>query len=188
MTNIFSRFNRPTPAAWFLALAAFATLIGLGMWQMERLAWKEALIARIEASSAKTPVTQIPGACSHGMEREEAQGADHEQSEVRGGTGGRPEERRQPIFTRPPEAYFVCVIAVARPNQPTLTFRGEVHGHLTFPARGTKGFGYDPIFIPQGHSETFGEMTGDAKHTISHRKRAFDAFIAWLDTQQEHAA
>ena len=75
------------------------------------------------------------------------------------------------------EAYFVCVLALSAPDGTTQTFRGEVHGTLTFPARGAHGFGYDPVFIPHGHAETFGEMDPAVKHAMSHRAHAFAAFI-----------
>ena len=57
-------------------------------------------------------------------------------------------------------------------------FRGEVEGHLEFPPRGDKGFGYDPIFVPEGTHETFGEMDPARKHAMSHRARAFEKFVA----------
>lgn len=72
-------------------------------------------------------------------------------------------------------AYFVCVLSYAVPGSWVRTFRGEIHGTLTFPARGTRGFGYDPIFVPNGYSETFGEMDPDEKNRISHRAVAFEA-------------
>lgn len=78
------------------------------------------------------------------------------------------------------EAHFVCVLALSAPRQETLFFRGEVHGTLTFPPRGLHGFGYDPIFIPENQSLTFGEMEADAKHAISHRARAFALFLDYL--------
>lgn len=83
-------------------------------------------------------------------------------------------------------AYFVCVLSLAYPNGELRTLRGEVHGTLTFPPRGNKGFGYDPIFIPSGYSETFGQMEPDAKHAISHRAKAFAALTDLL--HKEHAA
>jgi XTP/dITP diphosphohydrolase len=52
--------------------------------------------------------------------------------------------------------------------------QGEVHGHVSFPPRGDRGFGYDPIFVPTGHSQTFGEMDPAAKDSMSHRARAFE--------------
>lgn len=75
-------------------------------------------------------------------------------------------------------AYFVCVLALAEPAGAVRTFRGEVHGRLVFPGRGTRGFGYDPIFLPDGRGLTFGEMDPDEKHAISHRAEAFEKFLA----------
>lgn len=80
------------------------------------------------------------------------------------------------------DAYFVCVLAVARPAMPPLTFRGEIHGSLVYPPRGDKGFGYDPMFVPTGFSESFGEMDAASKHAMSHRARAIADFSAWLAT------
>ena len=55
-----------------------------------------------------------------------------------------------------------------------------MHGSLTFPPRGSRGFGYDPIFVPEGHRQTFGEMDPAAKHAISHRAHAFAKLVASL--------
>jgi len=76
------------------------------------------------------------------------------------------------------EAHFVCVLALCWPDGTTETYEGRVDGHLTFPPRGEKGFGYDPIFIPEGHTETFGEMNPILKHAMSHRADAFRKLIA----------
>ncbi len=77
---------------------------------------------------------------------------------------------------------FVSVICVAWPDGHAEYFRGEVEGHLVWPPRGTKGFGYDPVFLPEGHTRTFGEMDQGEKHGIeqplSHRARAFARFAA----------
>ena len=73
-------------------------------------------------------------------------------------------------------AHFVAVLALAWPDGTVETFRGEVHGSLTWPPRGDKGFGYDPMFMPAGSGETFGEMAPAAKHGMSHRARAFAKF------------
>ncbi len=70
-------------------------------------------------------------------------------------------------------AKFVCALALAQPHEEPKIFQGEVHGHLVFPGRGTNGFGYDPIFVADGMSETFGEIAPAAKHDMSHRARAF---------------
>lgn len=81
-------------------------------------------------------------------------------------------------------AHFVSAIALARPDAGTRVFEGKVFGDLVFPPRGTLGFGYDPIFRPDGHARTFGEMISEEKHGIpadgsqalSHRARAFQLF------------
>jgi XTP/dITP diphosphohydrolase len=75
-------------------------------------------------------------------------------------------------------ATFVAVLALAWPDGHVEIFRGEVHGTLVFPPRGTRGFGYDPIFVPQDGIQTFGEMEPAAKHAISHRARAFAKLVA----------
>jgi XTP/dITP diphosphohydrolase len=77
-------------------------------------------------------------------------------------------------------AYFVAVLALAWPDGEAALFRGEAHGHLEFPPRGERGFGYDPIFVPDGYAETFGEMGAELKHLISHRARAFAKLAAGL--------
>ncbi|HTW33840.1 MAG TPA: RdgB/HAM1 family non-canonical purine NTP pyrophosphatase [Rhizomicrobium sp.] len=70
-------------------------------------------------------------------------------------------------------AKFVCVLALAKPDGETAVFEGEVEGALTFPPRGQKGFGYDPIFVANGMHETFGEIEPATKQGMSHRARAF---------------
>lgn len=75
-----------------------------------------------------------------------------------------------------PRANFTCVLCLANPGGDATLYEGKVFGHLTFPPRGTKGFGYDPIFVPDGYSMTFGEMDPVEKHRISHRAVAFKAF------------
>ena len=84
----------------------------------------------------------------------------------------RPEERR---------AAFNATLCVAFPDGHCEYFEGVVPGHLVWPPRGALGFGYDPVFVPDGHDRTFGEMTPDEKHgwkpgdasALSHRARAF---------------
>jgi XTP/dITP diphosphohydrolase len=75
-------------------------------------------------------------------------------------------------------AYFVAVLALAWPDGEVALFRGEAHGRLVFPPRGERGFGYDPIFVPDGYDVTFGEMDPELKHRISHRARAFEKLVA----------
>jgi XTP/dITP diphosphohydrolase len=74
-------------------------------------------------------------------------------------------------------ARFVAVLALAWPGGNTKLFRGEVEGSLTWPPRGDRGFGYDPIFIPLGGNLTFGEIDPVEKHRISHRARAFAKLV-----------
>ena len=81
----------------------------------------------------------------------------------------------------PPAAHFVCALSLAWPNDgQTEAFEGRVEGTLAWPPRGDKGFGYDPIFIPAGQDETFGEMDQDKKHKISHRADAFRKLVRAL--------
>ena len=74
-------------------------------------------------------------------------------------------------------AHFVCALAIAWPDGHSEVFEGRVHGTLIWPPRGTRGFGYDPMFVPDGHSVTFGEMDPAKKHAMSHRARAFKQFV-----------
>ncbi|MEM7296757.1 MAG: non-canonical purine NTP pyrophosphatase [Bacteroidota bacterium] len=69
-------------------------------------------------------------------------------------------------------------ISRAWPDGHTETFQGEVHGDLVWPLQGTSGFGYDPMFVPQGCEITFGEMAPDKKHEMSHRHHAFQQLVA----------
>jgi XTP/dITP diphosphohydrolase len=70
-------------------------------------------------------------------------------------------------------AYFACVLSVAWPDGHIESFEGRVGGSLVWPPRGERGFGYDPVFVPNGYAETFGEMDPEIKHAISHRAAAF---------------
>ena len=75
-------------------------------------------------------------------------------------------------------AKFVCALALCDPEGNVEVYEGEVHGHLEFPPRGAHGFGYDPIFVADGMTETFGEIDPALKHSISHRANAFKKFAA----------
>ncbi len=85
-------------------------------------------------------------------------------------------------------AAFHCTLALAMPDGRLEFFEGRVEGALTFPPRGDRGFGYDPIFVPTGHAETFGEMDPAAKHAMSHRARAFEQLLARLFPAHASAA
>jgi XTP/dITP diphosphohydrolase len=79
-----------------------------------------------------------------------------------------------------PAAWFTSALALAWPDGPAVVVEGRVDGTLSFPPRGDKGFGYDPIFVPAGHSRSFGEMDAAEKETLSHRSRAFARLKAAL--------
>jgi len=90
------------------------------------------------------------------------------------------EERLEDIGATDRTAWFTSALAVAWPDGPCVVVQGEVHGQLTFPPRGDRGFGYDPLFIPAGGDQTFGEMEPAAKDAISHRTVAFAKLRAAL--------
>jgi XTP/dITP diphosphohydrolase len=75
-----------------------------------------------------------------------------------------------------PRANFTAVLCLAWPDGIVAAFEGKVYGHLVWPPRGTRGFGYDPMFVADGETLTFGEMEPTRKHAISHRARAFALF------------
>ena len=77
-------------------------------------------------------------------------------------------------------AWFSCALALAWPDGAAVVVEGRIDGTLAFPPRGERGFGYDPIFVPDGGTETFGEMDPAAKDAISHRARAFAKLKAAL--------
>jgi XTP/dITP diphosphohydrolase len=87
--------------------------------------------------------------------------------EARAARGATPDRR----------AAFVCALCLAWPEGEVAVFEGRVDGHLVWPPRGARGFGYDPIFVPEGHEETFGEMEPQRKHAMSHRARAFEKLV-----------
>ena len=87
----------------------------------------------------------------------------HEELEATGGA-----------YTR---ANFTCALALAAPNGEDAVVTGRVFGSIHWPPRGTRGFGYDPIFVPDGRTETFGEMDPALKNELSHRMRAFEQLI-----------
>lgn len=90
------------------------------------------------------------------------------------------EDRLEDVGARDRSAWFTSALAVACPDGPCVVVEGVVHGDLTFPPRGDRGFGYDPIFIPRGGDLTFGEMDPAAKDAISHRALAFAKLKAAL--------
>lgn len=92
-------------------------------------------------------------------------------------------DKNIPIISSVP-AYFICALCLALPSDETQIFEGRIDGTLSFPPRGEHGFGYDPIFIPDGYNITFAEMDSAKKHSMSHRARAFEKFLQYLEKNQ----
>jgi XTP/dITP diphosphohydrolase len=80
----------------------------------------------------------------------------------------------------PRRAQFCCTLVLAAPNGQDLVFEGKSHGRLVWPSRGTQGHGFDPIFLPDGYTQTFGEMDRWEKNRLSHRADAFSKLVAAL--------
>ncbi len=76
------------------------------------------------------------------------------------------------------KAHFVCVLALGWPDGHSEVFEGHVYGDIIWPARGDKGFGYDPIFQPSGYNQTFAEIDSDKKQAMSHRAKAFELLVS----------
>ena len=90
------------------------------------------------------------------------------------------EEKLQGLGATTPEkrrANFNCTLCVAWPHGEVRFYEGRVYGHLTWPPRGARGFGYDPMFVPDGETQTFGEMDPARKTLMSHRGRAFGGLV-----------
>ena len=90
------------------------------------------------------------------------------------------EARLDEIDARDRRAWFTSALAVAWPDGPAVVVEGKVFGEVVFPPRGDRGFGYDPIFVPEGRTQTFGEMDPAAKDAMSHRALAFAKLKAAL--------
>jgi len=88
------------------------------------------------------------------------------------------EERLGAIDDAPRDAHFVCALALAWPDGHVEWFEGRVDGTLVWPPRGQNGFGYDPMFLPDGETLTFGEMAPEAKTPLTHRAAAFRQLVA----------
>ncbi len=78
----------------------------------------------------------------------------------------------------PRDAWFSCVLAIAWPDGESAVYEGKIDGALTWPPRGTMGFGYDPVFVPEGRDKTFAELDPAEKHAMSHRADAFAKLVA----------
>jgi XTP/dITP diphosphohydrolase len=78
----------------------------------------------------------------------------------------------------PRDCWFTCVLAIVWPDGAEAVFEGRAHGTLTWPPRGTLGFGYDPVFVPVGDTRTFAELDPAEKHSFNHRADAFSKLVA----------
>lgn len=90
------------------------------------------------------------------------------------------EDRLEDLGASDRSAFFTSALAVAWPDGPCVVVEGRIDGRLTFPPRGERGFGYDPIFVPDGRDQTFGEMDPIEKDSMSHRAIAFRKLKAAL--------
>ena len=81
-------------------------------------------------------------------------------------------------------AHYVCVLVLISPDGEELGFRGECHGHLLDDPVGSGGFGYDPLFVPDGFDRTFGLLSEEIKQSHSHRARAWQAVAVWLQQRK----
>jgi len=92
-------------------------------------------------------------------------------------------ENLKPYSPEEKTAHFICCIALLEPNGTKHTFYVRCNGHITDTKRGSSGFGFDPIFIAEGYTQTFAEMDGEEKNRISHRRKAIEALKEYLDVQ-----
>jgi len=104
----------------------------------------------------------------------------HEFGDECGGYAAAQTELARRLGDKDPAAYFVNVIALARPNLPTKFFKGLVEGRFVYPPRGNDGFAFDNVFVPEGMEKTFAELGRAVKDKISHRARGFRALAEFL--------
>ncbi|MBP3499981.1 MAG: RdgB/HAM1 family non-canonical purine NTP pyrophosphatase [Akkermansia sp.] len=92
----------------------------------------------------------------------------------------------RPESDKPFTARYVCAISVAKEGKELASFIGTVEGQITLNPRGTGGFGYDPLFIPEGYDCTMAEISAEEKNAISHRGEALRKFESWLSQAEAH--
>lgn len=132
--------------------------------------------------------TKLPAfADDSGLEVEALNGAPGIYSARYAGENATNEQRISKLLTELKDvtnrkAKFVCVIAIANEGETIASFRGEVTGKIIDAPRGANGFGYDPVFIPDGYDKTFGELSAEIKNKISHRARATRKALDFIET------
>ncbi|MBQ8376433.1 MAG: RdgB/HAM1 family non-canonical purine NTP pyrophosphatase [Akkermansia sp.] len=94
----------------------------------------------------------------------------------------------RPESDKPFTARYVCAISVAKEGKELASFIGTVEGQITLNPRGTGGFGYDPLFIPEGYDCAMAEISAEEKNAISHRGEALRKFEAWLSQAEAHVS
>jgi XTP/dITP diphosphohydrolase len=88
-------------------------------------------------------------------------------------------EKLEGVRGKERSARFRCVIVLARAGRKFAAFSGSVEGVVITQEKGSGGFGYDPLFVPEGHCETFAQLGSDVKNALSHRARALADLLAW---------
>ena len=81
------------------------------------------------------------------------------------------------------KAHYTCAIVLVYPDGKTISAEGYLHGEITENRAGTNGFGYDPIFVPEGYDKTFAQLSSEIKNTISHRARAMEKFLSYFNNK-----
>jgi XTP/dITP diphosphohydrolase len=140
--------------------------------------------AKLKAVAAANASGMLALADDSGLEIEALGGAPGIDSALWGGPGrdfnlamAKVEDAMRKRGASDMTANFTCALVLAAPGGEAQAFEGKVFGKISFPPRGKRGFGYDPIFVADGETETFGEMDPGAKHAISHRARAFEKLM-----------
>jgi XTP/dITP diphosphohydrolase len=146
--------------------------------------------AVIKAAAASRALKGLVLADDSGLEVEALEGAPGIRSARYAGEKATDRENRERLLAElagvnhaaeePVRARFRCAMAVAEGGRILGTFCGEVEGRIVLAEAGTGGFGYDPLFIPDGYSQTFAELDAETKNRLSHRARAMEQVMEWL--------
>ena len=146
--------------------------------------------ARIKALAASNAMEDLVLADDSGLEVDALDGAPGIRSARYAGDVATDKQNRalllenliklQHTAEEPMTARFQCVIAVAKAGAVLATFSGSVEGRIVLAETGGGGFGYDPLFIPDGYDQTFAELDESIKNSLSHRARALEKVLAWL--------